>query len=252
VNRYFRPLRQTIPGIAVAVLLFALSAADVPRVISYQGRLTDSLGEAVRDGSHQVQFKIWTTSEGPGFELWDSGVQDVETVDGLFTYLLGSNVPFSANLFSADTNRWLGIAVDGDPEGIPRAKLTSQPFAFHARRADSAGYAARADTADYAAAAPPLRVIWERKTVGGNTEMIGPDAGTMEIAFDSVFTTIPLVSVIVVTRVNCGSLESRSVPYWEISTELDGLTLKVWDCAGGSVLAGCSLEITYTALQIGP
>jgi len=241
VNRYFRPLRQTIPGIAVAVLLFALSAADVPRVISYQGRLTDSLGEAVRDGSHQVQFKIWTTSEGPGFVLWDSGVQDVETVDGLFTYLLGSNVPFSANLFSADTNRWLGIAVDGDPEGIPRAKLTSQPFAFHALKADTSGYAATA----------PLRVIAETKTVTGTTVAAGPDAGTLTVYFDSTFTAAPLVYAVLVAPLGCGPNERRDVPYWEITTIPAAFTLTVWDEAGGSILNACDLEVTYLALQIG-
>jgi len=223
----------------IAVTILAnMSLAEIPQVISYQGRLTDSIGIPVPDGRHELQFKIWTTPEGPGFVLWDSGPQDVETMNGLFTYLLGSSVPLGSDLFSSDTARWLGITVDDNPEGSPRIKLTSLPYAFHALRSDTAGYAA-------------TPVIAETRTVTGTTVAAGPEAGTMIITFDSAFTTIPLVYAVVIAPLPCGPYEDRTVPHWEISARLTDFTVKIWDRAGGSVLNACDIEVTYIALQIG-
>ncbi|MFQ6009054.1 MAG: hypothetical protein ACE5K8_08915, partial [Candidatus Zixiibacteriota bacterium] len=126
--------------LTVAVLALASFAfAAVPQVITYQGRLTDATGTPVADGPYLIKFIIWDdpTASEPANEKWNSGFQTVTVTDGLFNYDLGSNVALPDDLFT-DTLRWLGITVGTDPEIIPRTKLTSKAYSYHALRADSA------------------------------------------------------------------------------------------------------------------
>jgi len=225
------------------ILLWIGSAnAEIPQTIYYQGRLTYSSGKSVPDGRYRVQFRIWTTSEGPGFTLWDSGLRDIDVSDGLFGYQLGSAVPLPPHLFSADTSRWLGIQIEGDPEMTPRIKMASTAFAYHSLTSDTAEYSR----------ATPIPVIRETNKAGGTTEMIGPDAGTIVVSFDSTFTAVPLVFATVVLRVDCGELDRGSVPYWDISVTETDFELTIYECDGCSTLNGCAVDIAYMALQIGP
>lgn len=117
--------------------MWAIALAEVPKPINYQGRLTDALGEPVADGSYNVVFTIYNdpTLSGGGNIVWSSGSQAVTTSNGLFSYLLGSNVAFPTDIVS-DSARYLGIKVESDPEISPRTKFTSVMFAYHAATAD--------------------------------------------------------------------------------------------------------------------
>jgi Chaperone of endosialidase len=123
-----------------AVTTFGFSAgtlAEVPHLISYQGRLTDSNGAPVPDGSYSVKFKVYGSPAGND-SLWWSNFETLEVTDGLFHYQLGSTNPFPNDLFSVDTARYLAIQINGEPEMIPRTKLVSVPYAYHSLRADTA------------------------------------------------------------------------------------------------------------------
>ncbi|MEE8575871.1 MAG: hypothetical protein V3T31_01330, partial [candidate division Zixibacteria bacterium] len=123
------------------LLLAATAIAEVPQTITYQGRLTDTGGQPV-DATVSMVFTIYDTPTGtPG--IWYSGIQPVLVENGLFVYQLGSVNPLADDIFT-DTLRWLGIQVGADAEIAPRIKMTSQAFAYHALRADSAGHAATA------------------------------------------------------------------------------------------------------------
>ena len=235
------PLRITTNVVMAFILLINLSSADIPQVISYQGRLTDSLGLPVKDDHHDVQFKIWTTPEGPGFVLWDSGPQDVETINGVFTYLLGSSVPLGSDLFSSDTARWLGITVDDNPEGSPRVKLASLPYVFHALRSDTSDYSHQA----------PIPYVAETNTVTGITGSIGPEQGTFTVAFDSTYTRPPIVMVTVVLTAPSGDLTKGSLAYAELSISSIEFTVTVYEKQGGAIMSNTAIDVSYIALQIG-
>ena len=113
--------------------------AAAPHIVTFQGRLTDVGGIALEDGVHSIRLAVYDAPTG-GTLLWDAGAQNVTTVDGLFTYELGSNVSFPASLFT-DTARFLGITVGGDPELLPRIPYRSVPYALessHSATSDSA------------------------------------------------------------------------------------------------------------------
>jgi hypothetical protein len=117
------------------------AAAAVPPVIAYQGRLTQSDGTPFT-GSKQVRFVIY---DGTGTEAWSSGSVTVDFLDGLFAVKLGeSPQPELSYKIFEDTSLTLGIAVESDPELVPRTRFTTHPYAFWANVAE---YAKAADLA---------------------------------------------------------------------------------------------------------
>jgi hypothetical protein len=130
--------------IAAIIIMTGLLNADVPPIINYQGRLTDSGGSLIADGNYLVKFTIWSheTSTDPGHEEWTSDFRTIIVSDGLFTYNLGDTVSIPDNIFAENSMLWLGIKVGADPEYSPRARIVAAPYAFHALTADSASYAA--------------------------------------------------------------------------------------------------------------
>jgi len=100
--------------------------AEVPSTMNYQGRLTDSSGNPVPDTSHNVSFKIYDESNAV---VWEE-LHIISTTDGFFTVQLGSNGwPLTDDVFD-QSERWLGITVDGDQEISPRTQFNAVPYAF--------------------------------------------------------------------------------------------------------------------------
>lgn len=110
--------------------LTALVYADVPRVINYQGKFTDSDDNPL-SGNYIVTFRLYEVTSG-GEAIWEEGhILSVE--NGLFNALLGSIKPLEID-FNKDL--WLGIEVASDGEMTPRVKLTSSAYALNAQAID--------------------------------------------------------------------------------------------------------------------
>ena len=103
--------------------------AEVPHLINYQGRLTDTGGVPL-NGSYNLTFRIYD-AETAGNLLWEETQTGVVINKGIFAVLLGSvtnlNIAFDKPYF-------LEIKV-GNEVMSPRQRITS------------AGYAVRAETA---------------------------------------------------------------------------------------------------------
>ncbi|HWR81957.1 MAG TPA: hypothetical protein VN285_01495 [Candidatus Deferrimicrobium sp.] len=131
---------QFTATLIIAVLALAsLAAADLPRMISYQGRLTDELGNPLNT-TVGITFAIYD-SPIDGTRLWSEHRASVVVSNGLFTLLLGSVNPIADSIF-AGSDRWLGITVGiapaGEPEICPRTRLASVPYASHIGTVDNA------------------------------------------------------------------------------------------------------------------
>ncbi|MEO0078658.1 MAG: hypothetical protein ABIK86_06650 [candidate division WOR-3 bacterium] len=120
-----------------------VDAVSIPQMISYQGRLVDTAGRPVPNGTYAVTFRMFTQDTG-GTAFW-SEVQNVTTRSGLFNCLLGAVNGIS--YLPQDGNCWLEMQVHPDPAMTPRVRLVSTAYAYMAdvaNRADSArpsGYA---------------------------------------------------------------------------------------------------------------
>ena len=138
-------LSRTLRALSV-LLIFAVSAyAEVPKVISYQGRLTDADGNPVPDGNYDLTFQIVEHDPPPLGEtpLWSSGLQTVTVSDGLFVYYLGSNVPLPAEIFNDDglDSYFLRIKVPESLVFLSGSELVTVPFSVRSIYSDTAAYA---------------------------------------------------------------------------------------------------------------
>lgn len=125
-----------IAAFTLILLIVTSASAEVPQLINYQGLLTDSEGEIVRDGNYSVTLRIYNDPGSAAELLWEEG-QLVTVQDGLFAVILGVIEDFPTDLFD-DPNCWLALQVGHDPEMTPRSRLTSVAFAVHAADADRA------------------------------------------------------------------------------------------------------------------
>jgi len=112
----------------------AIASATAPSLINYQGRLLDSGSNPVTDGTYSVTFAIYKSPTN-GSPLWSEQL-DVTTTDGLFSVLLGSVNPITADIFKS-SERYLSIQIGANPEQLPRQQITTTAFAFRAVESDS-------------------------------------------------------------------------------------------------------------------
>jgi len=122
--------------------MVAASSGDaiaIPRMLSYQGKLTDTAGRSVPDGVYAVDFRLFDVPTGGSF-FW-SELQSVTTRSGLFSVLLGSVTPVSDLPTSGDC--YLEVQVIPDLPMSPRVRIVSSAYSFFAQRAETASVAAR-------------------------------------------------------------------------------------------------------------
>ena len=117
--------------LATIMLLAAVSYvyAEVPELMNYQGRLANNLGQPL-DTTVSMTFTVYDDSTG-GTAIWTETHPTVVVTEGGFNILLGEYSAVPGTEF-VDPDRWLGIAVGGDPEIEPRTRLVSVPYAFRA------------------------------------------------------------------------------------------------------------------------
>jgi len=113
----------------------AVSMAQVPRTISYQGYLTASSGTPVPDGSRSITVLIYDR-EGSATPLF-SETHTTAVIKGLFNIIIGSGsqggIPQSVEF---DRQYWIAVSVEGGPELTPRTPLTAAPYAMRAQVAE--------------------------------------------------------------------------------------------------------------------
>ena len=169
---------------SAVICLLALSTqtnASVPKIINYQGVLTDSAGTGL-DTTVNITFGIYDAAVSGGV-IWTE-VQNITVVEGLFSAKLGENSfnPLGSTIFSSPL-RYLGITVGTDPELSPRVQLVSVPYAINSEwavYADLAAQALNADTADFAEAADFA------DTAGVATSVIANSIGSAEVIDNSL------------------------------------------------------------------
>ncbi len=141
--------------LSLATLLGALttvSAQEVPQVLPYQGYLARSTGAPV-EGSVTMTFSLYDTIDSQ-VPVWTETLANVPVADGVFYAYLGQQTDIM-QYFGDGTTRYLGIAVNNDPEASPRQSLGSVPYALLAGNALELGgygpdyYATQNDIANF-------------------------------------------------------------------------------------------------------
>lgn len=116
--------------LVLAVFVFTSSSlADIPKVINYQGKVTDSGGTPVPDGNYQMRFRVMDAPAG-GTTLWDSGFQTVPVSGGVFNVLLGESPQPALDIEFAE-DYWLLVTFEGTNQ-TPRQQFASAGYAYMA------------------------------------------------------------------------------------------------------------------------
>lgn len=115
-------------ALATAVWAHAEEAWSAPWSGVHQGRLFDDADVPV-SGMLPVTFTLYDAAGG-GAVLWTETV-DLDFDDGYYSVVLGEDTPFDVAVFDGSV-RWLGVAIDAEPEMTPRAPVHSVPYAMSA------------------------------------------------------------------------------------------------------------------------
>ena len=82
-------MRKLIMFLALSFALCnsSLAIAEIPHLINYQGRLTDSGGSPVADGVYNITFRIYD-DPNTGTLLWEEPRTGVQVQKGIFNIIL--------------------------------------------------------------------------------------------------------------------------------------------------------------------
>ena len=119
------------------------AATGINKQISYEGRLLDSVGSPVANGSYSIKFVIYDSSTG-GSCLWTAsgtcGAPSSITVEnvtsGYFSIMLGGTGQNAMDLNYNDDTYWLGVTIGSDSEMTPRKRIGSAGYAFNSDTID--------------------------------------------------------------------------------------------------------------------
>ncbi len=125
-------------GCSLVLGLVNTASAGVPQLISYQGRLTNSVGVPL-DTTVTLDFTIYKDSLGT-LDIWSETHPGVVIKDGLFQVLLGSVTPLTGIVFDG-SKRWLGLQLQGGPAPTALIPIVSVAYAYRSVKSDTAGYA---------------------------------------------------------------------------------------------------------------
>ncbi len=139
-------------------------ARVVPKVLNYQGYLTDTLGIPIND-TVSMRFQIYD-AEISGDDKWMEIQNNIPVEGGVFNVLLGSVIPIPDSVFTAGTDRWLEVLVEGQSLS-PRTRITSVGYAYTATYSDTAEYARNAKTDnDWSYSTPDSSVLFTASLLG--------------------------------------------------------------------------------------
>ena len=111
----------------------------VPKLMNYQGYLTDTLGVPL-DTSLDMTFKIFDALTS-GSELWSETQTNVAVENGVFSVILGESVSIPDSVFSDFLKTWLELTLEGPQTLTPRTRITSIGYAYTSTYSDTAEYA---------------------------------------------------------------------------------------------------------------
>jgi hypothetical protein len=110
-----------------------------PRMLNYQGYLTDTLGNPITNSSVSMTFSIYDALSAGNLK-WNETQGSVSVSKGIFSVLLGSVTIIPDSIFNNSAIRYLQLTVAGQVLS-PRTRIVSSAYAISSTYADTAAYA---------------------------------------------------------------------------------------------------------------
>lgn len=177
--------------LAVSVSQPANALTTVPTKMNFQGRITDSAGNILANGTYNMRFKIYNASTG-GTLQWSedrlvSASQGVTVTNGQFSVQLGSVTSLPASIFTS-SSLYFEIELPSPATATSSSpSWTEGPMSPRNQLATSA-YAYNAETLDGIDSASFGQLGSSQTWLGANT-FLGTTSFGDDFGFSSVFST---------------------------------------------------------------
>lgn len=116
--------------VTVSFITTSVARGAINNQISFQGKLTNTDGTNVSNGTYSIVFSLYTVSTG-GSAIWTETQSSVTVTDGIFQVNLGSVTSLPGSVDFNSGSIYLGVKVGADPEMSPRILFTASPYAFN-------------------------------------------------------------------------------------------------------------------------
>ena len=169
-----RKLLLVVP-VFLVMLAFTPCRCEIPKLINYQGMLTDDSGTPL-SGPHNLTFRIYDDTTGAGTLQWSETQSGVQVDHGLFNVVLGKSTALDLPF---DESYWLEVEVQG--EVMPRIRFTSVGYAYRSVVADSALTATPGSGSNWTLSSSVLytKTFWGIAKGGYFNMLYGNQASTM-------------------------------------------------------------------------
>ncbi len=108
------------------------STSAPPRILSFQGKLTDSSETPITKATSIIFSLYDDESASSAAALWQENNTVKPDSDGIFSVFLGKQTLIPDTVFSQNSKLFLGITVGNSPELRPRQELATVPYASNA------------------------------------------------------------------------------------------------------------------------
>lgn len=220
------------------------ATAGINETINFQGKVTNTDGTNVADGSYDFVFRLYKVSSSgtaQWTETWNSGTSQVTVSNGIFRVALGTHASISSLDFN-DDSWYLSVEFNGDGEMDPRIRFASVPYALNAKKVS--GLTVTNTTGTFTLANSKTFVVNNGLTFSGT---------------DSTTFTFPVGSGTVVTLDSSGTLTNKTIgstglifsgATTDITTGTDEALTITPNGTGDIVLSGdadTNLQLTFSA-----
>ncbi len=106
--------------------------SDATRTFAFEGQLTDSENNPITTAK-PVTFSLYSTPIDNGqAPVWQEKDTVSPDIDGSFSIQLGGTSPIPQDVFTQNSDLFLGVSIGSDPELIPRQQLATVSYAASA------------------------------------------------------------------------------------------------------------------------
>lgn len=160
----------TISALMISAMISTGAMATVPDLIPVQGVLADSADLPI-DALTDITFTLYD-GESSSTVLWTDTFVDVDVVEGFFTVYLGSDTALDFASLISNSEVWMGITVESDPE-MDRVQLATVPFAIEAQICQQVGSLTEADLTPASGIAAGDITNWNNAFGWGDHDAVG-------------------------------------------------------------------------------
>jgi len=207
---------------------FSLAATGINKQINFQGKVVNTDGTNVTNGSYNFSFRIYSQQYPGGSVIWSEISKSLTVTDGIFQTNLGDATALPGSVDFNTDNIYLSIEFNGNGEMNPRIQFTASPYAFNSNNLEGKTWevpGAIGSGTPSTAAFTTLSSTGNSQiaTTGGSTLSLGNSTGVATLASGGTSSWTNTSGSLTISTATSGTLALTSVG----ALNLSGISLNV-------------------------